>query len=171
MKNELSPEIYKAIIDVLLKNSIFSVTDEKGNIIYVNDNFVKISQYSQDELLGQNHRILKSGHQPQEVFLDLWKTISDGKVWNGEIKNRAKDGTYYWVDATIVPILGEDKKPKNYAALRNVINNRKELEEKSKKYSENLERINKITVGRELKMIELKKEIKKMEETLAKLRE
>ncbi|MEK7148531.1 MAG: PAS domain-containing protein [Patescibacteria group bacterium] len=165
---DIGPDVYSAIIEALSENAIFSLTDEKGDIVFVNNKFIEISQYAVDELLGQNHRILKSGHQPQEIFVDLWATISRGKIWRGEIKNRAKDGSYYWVDATIVPIPGPDGKPKNYAALRTIINDKKEIEAKNKKYVEDLEKINKFTVDRELKMIELKKEIKKLEEKLAK---
>ncbi|MBI5077796.1 MAG: PAS domain S-box protein [Candidatus Yonathbacteria bacterium] len=168
---DLNPNVYEAIIGALAEDSIFSVTDEKGDIIFVNQKFIEISQYGIDELIGQNHRILKSGHQPQEMFVEMWATISRGKMWRGEIKNRAKDGSYYWVDATVVPILGEDGKIKNYAALRIVINDKKELEEKHKKHIEELEKMNKLTVDRELKMIELKKEIKTLKEELAKANE
>lgn len=167
-QTELSPDVYSAVIEALSENSIFSVTDEKGDIIFVNQKFIEISQYSIDELLGQNHRILKSGLQPQEIFVDMWATISRGKIWRGEIKNRAKDGSYYWVDATIVPIPGPDGKPRNYAALRIIINDKKDIEEKHKKHLEELEKISKLTVDRELKMIELKKEIKTLKEDLMK---
>ena len=89
---DIGPDVYSAIIEALSENAIFSLTDEKGDIVFVNNKFIEISQYAVDELLGQNHRILKSGHQPQEIFVDLWATISRGKIWRGEIKNRAKDG-------------------------------------------------------------------------------
>ena len=78
-----------------------------------------------EEVLGKNHRILKSGHQEDAIFKDLWKTISGGKIWRGEVKNRAKDGSYYWVDAVIAPVLGPDGKPKEYIAQRFVINDKK----------------------------------------------
>lgn len=169
-QSELSPDVYRAIIEALSENAIFSVTDEKGDIVYVNPKFVEISQYSPEEILGQNHRMLKSGHQPQEMFIDLWATISSGKIWRGEIKNRAKDGSYYWVDATIVPILGSDGKPKNYAALRTLINDEKEFEEKAQKHLVDLEKMNKFTVDRELRMIELKNQIKTLEAELVKVK-
>lgn len=165
---ELSSGVYRAIIDALSQNAIFSVTDEKGDIVYANKKFVEISKYPLDELLGQNHRILKSGQQPQEIFDELWKTISSGNIWRGEVKNRSKDGTYYWVDATIVPIFGTDGKITNYAALRTVIDQKKEIEEKNDEHVKELEKMNKFTVDRELKMIELKQEIKRLEEELAK---
>lgn len=127
---ELNSEIYKALMESLAESAIFSVTDEKGNIIYANRKFLEISQYTVDEILGQNHRMLKSGEHSTEFYENLWRTISSGKVWRGEIKNRAKDGSYYWVDATIVPVLGENGVPKNYVALRVLITERKAAEEK-----------------------------------------
>lgn len=136
---ELNAEIYKALMESLAESAIFSVTDEKGDIVYANRKFLEISKYSADEILGQNHRMLKSGHQPQEIFTDLWATISSGKVWRGEIKNRAKDGSYYWVDATIVPVLGENGKPKNYVALRILITGKKEAEERLRQESESFD--------------------------------
>lgn len=167
---EVSSDVYRAIIDALSENAIFSVTDARGDIVYANKKFVEISKYPLDELLGQNHRILKSGHQPQEIFVDLWKTISSGKIWRGEVKNRAKDGTYYWADATIVPIFDKEGKIMNYAALRTIINEKKETEEKSLAHIAELEKMNKFIVDRELKMVELKDEVKNLEEQLARCR-
>ena len=95
--------------------ALVSVTDPDGNIFYVNDRFVEVSQFSKEELMGKNHRILKSGKQPDGIFIGMWKAISSGRVWNGEIINKAKDGTYYWVDTTIIPILNpEGKIDKSY---------------------------------------------------------
>ena len=106
---------YQQAVD---KTAIVGITDLNGSITYVNDRFCEISKYTREELIGKNHSILKSGYHTIDFYKDLWRTIKRGDVWMGEIKNKAKDGSYYWVQTTIVPMLDAQQKPFQYLSFR-----------------------------------------------------
>jgi chemotaxis family two-component system sensor kinase Cph1 len=124
----LSDERAKDLLRVLDESSIVAFTDAAGVITYVNEKFCTISKYSREELMGKNHRIINSKHHGSEFWLNFWQTISSGGVWKGEIKNRAKDGTFYWLFTTVIPLLSPSGKPRKYISIRYEITEMKKLE-------------------------------------------
>ncbi|PWG81960.1 sensor histidine kinase [Pararcticibacter amylolyticus] len=129
---------HKDYLLALDESCIVAMTDAAGTILSVNDYFCRISRYSREELLGRTHNIINSGYHSREFFRDLWKTISSGKIWRGEIRNKAKDGRYYWVYTTITPFLDKQGKPVRYLAVRFDITSQKEQEHNLKGLNEDL---------------------------------
>lgn len=138
---------YKWALD---QSAIIAITDQKGMITYANQNFCKISQYAQQELLGKDHRIINSGYHPKVFFKEMWATIGNGKIWSGEICNRAKDGTHYWVHTTIVPFLNEQGKPYQYLSIRRDITWQKEENLRMTKATLDAQELERNLLGREL---------------------
>lgn len=127
---------YQKAID---QNIICSITNVDGDIIYVNRKFCKISKYSESELIGKNHRILSSGHHNSVFFENMWKTIQAGGIWNGEVKNKAKDGSYFWLENTIFPVFDKRKKIVQFFSMRLPIDLKKKVEQERIEYIKTLE--------------------------------
>lgn len=126
----MTVETLKELEIALNAHAIVAITDAQGVISHINNKFCEISQYSRDELIGKTHRIINSGYHSTKFFKDLWATISSGEIWNGDLCNRAKDGSIYWVQTTIVPFLDGDGRPKKYIAIRADITLRKQVEQR-----------------------------------------
>ncbi|WP_025783822.1 EAL domain-containing protein [Sporosarcina sp. D27] len=129
-------QLLNDIVYAIDNSAIVAITDRTGEIIYANEFFSNLSQYSQDELIGANQRIVNSGFHPKSFFKEMWKTIGQGRIWRGEICNRAKDGSHYWVDTTIVPFLNEKGTPKQYISIRHDITEKKNIEVTLRKQAE-----------------------------------
>jgi len=119
----------KGVQSAINAGAIVSITDTKGNIEFANENFIEICKYSLEEIIGKNQHILNSGYHSREYFRDMWEIISAGKTWHGEICNRAKDSSLYWVEAAISPILDEQNKPVKYISVQFDVTERKKAED------------------------------------------
>ena len=133
------PKLLAAYQQAIDFNIICSITDVEGNIIYVNRRFCEVSKFSQEELLGQNHKIVNSGFHSKEFFKNVWDTITQGKIWRGEVKSKAKDGSFFWLDSTIIPILDKKGNITQYFSLRMPIDDKKELERQNEMRIKSLE--------------------------------
>ena len=128
--------VYQQAID---RNVICSITDSEGIIIYVNRKFCETSKYSKEELIGQNHRILNSGFHNTEFFEVMWNTIKKGGIWNGEVRNKAKDGSFYWLENTIFPVLDKRKNIVQYFSMRLPYDEKKKADEERIEHIRSLE--------------------------------
>lgn len=119
---------YLKILRAVSEVAIIAYTDREGRITYANENFCKASGYSIDELIGKDHRILNSGHHSKEFFQEMYQIINSGQIWRGEVRNRRKDGTYYWIDGQIIPIQNEKEEIESFASVYFDITERKNIE-------------------------------------------
>jgi PAS domain S-box-containing protein len=131
---------YKYALD---EASMVEITDTKGITLHVNENKCRISGYTKEELIGEDYHMVNSNYHPKEFMANLWETISSGKIWKGEFRNKAKNGRIYWVESTIVPFINDEGKVYQYMAIKNDITSLKIIEEERKEHSEQLEAVNK----------------------------
>ena len=143
---DISYDHLHALID---GHSIFAVTDTSGIITHANKKFVELSKYSRRELIGKNHSILRSDEHSDEFFSEMWNTISSKKIWHGEIKNKAKNGSFYWLKTTIIPLVNTNKRILGYAAIRTDISEQKKHQELLEEQDELME-INNLKLKTEL---------------------
>ena len=136
-----SPDYYKFAID---QHSIVATTDIKGIIQEVNDKFCDISGYSREELIGQDHRIINSGSRDENYWRNMYRTVARGNIWKDEVRNRAKDGSYYWVDTTILPLMNDKGKPVSYISIRTDITKQKKIQKAFKKTNKKLKKLTQI---------------------------
>jgi len=128
------------------QHAIVAITDVEGSITYANDRFCKLSGYTEDELIGNNHRLLNSGDKDQAEWQEMYRVLNSGQVWHDIVRNRAKDGHFYWVDTTIVPFMGKDNKPRSYIAIRTDITERKKSEQALRR-SQKMDALGQLTGG------------------------
>lgn len=158
-RKKAEEEIRKLSTAIEQSPAVVIITDAEGNIEYVNEAFAMLTGFSSKEVLGKNPNVLKSGENPPAVYDELWQTILSGRTWRGELCNKNKDGTLGWDDVSISPLKNKQEEITHFVGVQFDITNRKQAEEALNEQIQKLERFNKLAVGREMKMIELKEEI------------
>jgi len=142
MTKFLNNREYTKVLEAISEVAIIAYTDKRGRITYANENFCQISGYTMVELYNKDHRLLNSNYHDKEFFKNMYETVKKGNIWRGEVRNKKKDGTYYWVDTQIIPILNDEKEIESYASVRFDITERKLMERtmmEMEKLSSNLE--------------------------------
>jgi len=142
------------LFDNFDKHVIVSKTDLKGKITYASSSFCRISGYTKDELIGKNHNIIRDETMPKEIFSDMWNTIINNKVWQGEVRNKKKDGSYYWVNAIISPLYDNNSQKIGYSAIREDITNKKRVEDLNKTLQSKIKNEVKKNIDKDKAMIE-----------------
>jgi PAS domain S-box-containing protein len=126
--NAFMSNAFTSFQNAVNNGSIVSITDKKGLIIFVNENFCKVSKYSRQELVGKDHGLVNSGYHSKEFFAQLWQTLLNGEIWRGQIRNKAKDGSFYWVDTVITPVMNDSGEVDQFLSIHNLITEQKENE-------------------------------------------